>query len=203
MIRSGAFLGLLLLLGGCSGFGGFLGSTFSPSGDPDRPIGTAENIQRANGAPVVSVTPITTQPGDVWPGQIKPLPSIADIAKTMPETGEIPTTLPPMPGNLTPPAPLPQRFPAPAVAPPGAAQPAPGAPSTTGAPQASQFQPSVNIGTTITTSRGPEKISGGTGNFLTLTTSGGQYGGILVPNGNGTSTIIRPDGSVETVKTPH
>jgi hypothetical protein len=198
-MRSGAFLGLLLLLGGCSGFGSFVGSTFSLNGDPSRPVGSAENLQRANAAPVVTTTPITSQPGEVWPGPIKPLPSLADIAKTLPEAQGTPV-LPPVPVN--PPEPLPLRNPSPSFATPPAAAPAVGGPPATESPSTSQYQPSVKAGTTINTSRGPEKISGGTGNFLTLTTPGGQYGGILVPNGNGTSTIIRPDGSVETVTTP-
>lgn len=199
-MRSGAYLGLLLLLGGCSGFGSFLGSTFTVNGDPSRPFGTAENVQRANGATVVPTAPITTQPGDVWPGKIQPLPSLADIAKTLPQAEGTPV-LPPVPVN--PPEPIPPRNPSPTPAiPPVAAPPVAGPPITT-SPSVSQYQPSVKPGTVINTAHGPEKISGGTGNFLTLTSPGGQYGGILVPNGNGTSTIIRPDGSVETVPTPH
>ncbi len=199
-MQSGACLGLLLLLAGCSGFGSFLGSTFSINGDPSQPVGAAENLQRSNGATVVATTPITTQPGDVWPGPIKPLPSLADIAKTLPEAQGTPV-LPPVPVN--PPEPIPARNPSPTVATPPVAAPAVGGPPATESPPVSQYQPSVKVGTMISTARGPEKISGGTGNFLTLTTPGGQYGGILVPNGNGTSTIIRPDGSVETVTTPH
>ena len=42
---------------------------------------------------------------------------------------------------------------------------------------------------------------GGTGAYRTVTLPDGTTG-IIVPNGNGTSTIIRPDGSVETVATP-
>ncbi|MGH7051489.1 MAG: hypothetical protein ACREF0_03210 [Acetobacteraceae bacterium] len=190
-MRPSALLGVLLLLSGCSGFGGFLGSTFSPTGDPNRPeTATAVNLQRANAAPVVSPAPITPEPGDVWPGPIKPLPSLADIAKTLPQAEAAPE-LPPVPVN--PPEPIPPRNPSAFTAPP---------PATT-SPSTSQYKPSVTLGTVVSTSRGPEKVSGGTGNFLTLTNPGGQYGGILVPNGNGTSTIIRPDGSVETVPTPH
>ncbi|MGH7068242.1 MAG: hypothetical protein ACREFO_17590 [Acetobacteraceae bacterium] len=199
-MRPSAILGLLLLLSGCSGFGGFLGSTFSTTGDPNRPEETATvNLQRANGSPVVAPAPITPQPGDVWPGPIKPLPSLAEIAKTLPEAGTVPE-LPPVPVN--PPAPIPPRSVLPGVTPPPATPPAVGTPPAVAAPSTSQYQPSVKLGTVVSTSRGPEKVSGGTGNFLTLTNSGGQYGGILVPNGNGTSTIIRPDGSVETVQTP-
>ena len=42
--------------------------------------------------------------------------------------------------------------------------------------------------------------SGGTGGYQTLTTPQGQA--IVVPNGNGTSTVIHPDGTVETIPTP-
>ncbi|MGH7100806.1 MAG: hypothetical protein ACREFJ_00290 [Acetobacteraceae bacterium] len=199
-MRPSALLGVLLLLSGCSGFGGFLGSTFSPTGDPNRPEeAAAVNFQRANAAPVVSPAPITPQPGDVWPGPIKPLPSLADIAKTLPQAEAMPE-LPPVPVN--PPEPIPPRNPS-AITTPPANLPALAAPPATTSPSASEYRPSVKIGTVVSTSRGPEHVSGGTGNFLTLTNPGGQYGGILVPNGNGTSTIIRPDGSVETVPTPH
>ncbi|MGH7160869.1 MAG: hypothetical protein ACREFS_12425, partial [Acetobacteraceae bacterium] len=143
---------------------------------------------------------ITTEPGDVWPGPIRPLPSLADIAKSLPQAGATPE-LPPVPVN--PPEPIPPRNPSAITTPPPPNSPTLAAPPATASPSTSQYRPSVTIGTVVSTSRGPENVSGGTGNFLTLTNPGGQYGGILVPNGNGTSTIIRPDGSVETVPTPH
>jgi len=194
-------LGLSLLLSGCSGsgFGNFLGNTFSLNGDPNQPVTPAENVQRSNGA-TVSSAPVTTQAGNVWPGPIKPLPSLADIAKTLPEAQGVPT-LPPVPAS--PVEPVAPTYPSPtAPTPPIAIPPRAGPPEAT-LPSTSEYQPSVKVGTIIETSHGPEKVSGGTGNFLTLTAPGGQYGGIMVPNGNGTSTIIRPDGTVETVKTPH
>ena len=198
-MRRTAFLGLSLLLSGCSGFGSFLGATFSLNGDPARPVAAVENVRRANGQ-AVNAAPITAQTGNVWPGPIKPLPSLAQIAKTLPEAAGVPT-LPAVPVN--PAEPVPPINAPPAVAPPPATAVPPAGPPATTSPTASQYRPSVQVGTMISTSHGPEKVSGGTGNFLTLTTPGGQYGGIMVPNGNGTSTIIRPDGSVETVATPH
>jgi hypothetical protein len=208
-MRRTTFLGLLLLLSGCNGFGGFLGSTFSTSGDPSQPFAAAENVQRANGA-AVTPKPIPVEAGNVWPGPIKPLPSLADIAKTLPEASGVPL-LPPVPANPAMPprtamptyAAPPSTVPAPAAEPAPSGSPAPSGPPPTVSPSASSNAPSVKTGTAISTSKGPEIVSGGTGNFLTLTSPNGQYGGIMVPNGNGTSTIIRPDGSVETVKTPH
>ena len=43
--------------------------------------------------------------------------------------------------------------------------------------------------------------NGGTGGYQTTTTPGGGSS-IIVPNGNGTSTIIHSDGTIETVPTP-
>jgi hypothetical protein len=51
------------------------------------------------------------------------------------------------------------------------------------------------------TNRGPAVSTGGTANYQTLTTPGGGQS-IVVPNGNGTSTVIHPNGTVETVPTP-
>jgi hypothetical protein len=201
-MRRTAFLGLLLLLSGCEGFGGFLGSTFSTSGDPARPFAASQNVQRANGAEP-AVAPIGVQAGNVWPGPIQPLPSLADIAKTLPEASGVPQ-LPPVPANpsLPPRGAMPTYTAPPSTVPPPSPTPAPSGPSPAASPSASSNQPSVKTGTAIKTSKGQEIVSGGTGNFLTLTSPNGQYGGIMVPNGNGTSTIIRPDGSVETVPTP-
>lgn len=188
---------LLLLLSGCagSGFGGFVHNTFSTGGDQNRPQEVSETVARANGA-APKITPIASAGGNVWPGPIKPLPSLADIAKTLPETETAPPSLPPttVPSlGRNPPASLRTPETAPAV---------PRAGGASAAPAASAQKPSVPTGTMVTTSQGQEKVSGGTGNFLTLTGPSGQYAGIMVPNGNGTSTIIRPGGAVETVPTP-
>lgn len=44
--------------------------------------------------------------------------------------------------------------------------------------------------------------TGGTRSYRQLTLPNGQPGAIVVPNGNGTSTVIGPDGSVTTIPTP-
>jgi len=190
-MRRLAVVGILLLLSGCEGVGGFVNDTFSRNGDPNQPVATAENVQRANGGQPAS-TPIAVQSGNVWPGPIQPLPSLADIAKTLPQSEGVPL-LPAVPPAIT----TQPRGTVPTLtAPPSTVQPAP-------APNPNAVNtPSLRKGTEIQTSRGPEVVSGGTGNFLTLTSPNGEYAGIMVPNGNGTSTIIRPDGSVETVTEP-
>ncbi|MBC7801916.1 MAG: hypothetical protein H7Z10_14960, partial [Gemmatimonadaceae bacterium] len=56
-------------------------------------------------------------------------------------------------------------------------------------------------GQVVQTPQGPAVDTGGTSGYRQLG-GPGNVGGIMVPNGNGTSTIIRPDGSVQTVPTP-
>jgi hypothetical protein len=53
---------------------------------------------------------------------------------------------------------------------------------------------------TLQTPQGPATTSGGPG-VQTYTGPTGTTG-LVVPNGNGTSTLIAPDGSVQTVPTP-
>ena len=46
----------------------------------------------------------------------------------------------------------------------------------------------------------PGVTSGGTQGYQTMTTPRGTA--IVVPNGNGTSTVIHSDGRIETIPTP-
>ncbi len=53
-------------------------------GNPNAPIAASETAQRALGhAP--DVTPIAPQAGNVWPGPVQPVPTIADEEKAMNE----------------------------------------------------------------------------------------------------------------------
>ena len=45
-------------------------------------------------------------------------------------------------------------------------------------------------------------LNPGNGGVQTYTPSTGGGVGIVVPNGNGTSTLVGPDGSVQTVPSP-
>ena len=56
-------------------------------------------------------------------------------------------------------------------------------------------------GQVYTTPQGPAVTGGGTSGYQTITPPGGGSA-IVVPNGNGTSTIIHSDGRIETVPTP-
>ena len=53
----------------------------------------------------------------------------------------------------------------------------------------------------IQTPGGPAVTTGGGPGYQTTTTPGGGQA-IVVPNGNGTSTVIHSDGRIETIPTP-
>jgi hypothetical protein len=199
-MRQFALLGVVLLASGCgTSFGDFLGDTFSYDANPNAPFGNSENMRRVRGADV-GQPPITTEPGNIWPGPVQPPPTLEDIEKQSgegfapPPAGEGPY-LPdhrqprPVPGSSTPPPSNEQQLPPELqLAPPSvnAAPPAPG--------QAGRTVPPTPGGEV------PGVTSGGTSHYQTFTSPGGE--GIVVPNGNGTSTVIHPNGTVETIPTP-
>ncbi len=199
-------LGLLVLLPGCTGFGTFLDHTFTrPGENPNLPMADSENVRRSLGQQI-DVTPLAPEAGNVWPGPQAPEPTLTDVQQrqgTENNRGFEPTTVPgatpglpagrqPRPttrGSSTPPgsvepglAPLPQNNVPPP--PPQSSVPGPG-------PQ----------GRVVQTPQGPAVDAGGTRGYRQLTTPQGP-GAIMVPNGNGTSTIINPNGSIQTVPTP-
>ena len=63
-----------------------------------------------------------------------------------------------------------------------------------------QFTTPSLPGPIVDTPAGAEVVVGGTRSYEQLSGPGG--GGILTPNGNGTSTIISPSGATQTVPTP-
>lgn len=196
-------LPVLLAVSGCTGFGEFLSHTFSPPGaNPNRPGADSETVRRVLGlAP--EVDPLMPESGNVWPGPEAPTPTLTDIARDQnneTRRGFEPTTVPgaepglpagrqPRPatrGSTTPPPPVPI---------PGA----PSIPQVQAPPPPRSSVPSAGPQGAITqTPRGPAVDAGGTSGYRQQTTPQGP-GAILIPNGNGTSTLIRPDGSVDTV----
>jgi hypothetical protein len=201
----------LLLLSGCTGFGHFISDTHTLKSNPNAPKGDSLSMQRANGqagaAPVIH-----PESGQVWPTAIPTMPSLAQIQKQMnlsgngvPQLGPVPAapgpipnlgTLPGMQGSKAAP-------PAPMTAPKSIQPQSPVVPST---PSAAVAEPPSltmpKVGTTIQTPQGAAIITGGTANYQTLGPIGGQTGGILIPNGNGTSTLVMPNGTISTVQTP-
>jgi hypothetical protein len=209
-----ALLGLCVSLSGC-GFQAWHQFPFVAGHDPYLPAGSSENLRRAEGIPV-TVEPLQQEPGNVWPSQIEQEPTLETLEQ---QGGELPNAVPPPalpperrssvpPGNqpLVPPAVLPSVPPpaAPGYSPLGnspiaGAQPPLRIPSVPraagpGSPPVAGTQP-------YQTPQGLGVPSGGTSAYQTITLPNGTTA-IVVPNGNGTSTVIRSDGTVETVPTP-
>jgi hypothetical protein len=204
-MRRFASLGALLLLSGC-GYSTWWNPPFTGGFNPHKPVGESENMQRVEGAQVVPPA-LSPEPGDIWPGPIKAEPTLQELEQSgsltpMPEqpvpgsplangTGGAPPSPPPQSarGSSTPPpsnqpglAPLPTHRPA--------------APATAAAPPENG-----PAGRVVNTPNGTGVISGGTGGYQTMMLPGGGSA-IVVPNGNGTSTVIKPDGTMETIPTP-
>ncbi|MGH7043818.1 MAG: hypothetical protein ACREFY_17060 [Acetobacteraceae bacterium] len=182
-MRRSALLGLLcLVLSGCG-----LQPPFVAGPDPYRPAGDSETMQRVEGQPT-SVPTLRQAPGNVWPGPVPAEPTLESLERQQLQLPDQ-ATPPPLPqesGSSTPPAPA--LTPVPVVPP---------VPHVAGTPAAPATRP-----TRAFPVRGGVAVpSGGTSAYQTVTLPNGTTG-IVVPNGNGTSTIIRSDGSVETVPTP-
>lgn len=202
-----------LLLAGCTGFGAFLAHTFTlPGVNPNRPSVDSENVRRAYGQRD-DISPLKPEPGNVWPGPTPPDPTLTDIEKQQDQgpqlqgqpngqgqpQGQSQGQPPRQPrGSSTPPGSVPPQSsaqpgvpPSPSLPtlPPGLAPPAPG-----------QFTPGGTVAVPGP-GGGVRNDAGGTNAYRQLTTPGGA-GAIVVPNGNGTSTVISPDGGVQVVPTP-
>lgn len=185
-MRRIAFTCLCLALSGC-GFSTWSDLPFTTGSNPNMPVGDSENMRRVVGDQV-EVQPLTPEPGDIWPGPLPPEPTLQDLEQqgrqAQPNLFPPPATR----GSSTPPGSnQPGLAPLPAPSPPQATNPTP---------------PARNpAGQVYQTPSGPAVTSGGTSGYQTTTTPGGGSS-IIVPNGNGTSTIIHSDGTIETVPTP-
>jgi len=187
----------LTLLDGCSGSGfwRYQRDTLTiPGANPNLPVTDSENYLRSTGAKLAEPQPLLTEAGDVWPGPPAPVPTLKDLQKQqMADLNDQSGTGAP---NLTPLPTLPSLpgyeiqaqepgNPAPQVAFPGGVANIPGR------------RPALITGDQ--TYHG----LGGMGSGPATTGSGiAGNGPIVVPNGNGTSTVINPNGSVSTIPTP-
>lgn len=194
----------ILLLPGCTGFGTFLTHAFSVPGDnPNRPAVDSENVRRAFGRPN-DVEPLKPETGNVWPGPQGPDPTLTDIERQQnsgPARGFAPTDVPGAAPGL--PAGR-QPRPTGSSTPPGSVEPRPSGPDSIPPLPAPLREPPLSSprpGGVVNTPRGTGVDAGGTGSYRQLTTPGGA-GAIVVPNGNGTSTVISPDGGVQVIPTP-
>lgn len=196
---------LLLLVGltGCTGLGEFFDHTFTnPRQNPNVPMTDSENVRRVRGLDP-AIQPLEVEPGNVWPKFDTPDPTLEDVANNPGREdarGFEPTTVPGgRPGLPAHRQPVPARG---SSTPPGQAQP--GSLQIPN-PSLSPPPPISNAprlpGGVVNTPQGPAVDTGGTNNYRTLNTPSGP-GAIVVPNGNGTSTVISPNGTVKTIPTP-
>ena len=176
-----------VLLGGCSGSGfwRYQEDAFSlPWQNPNAPAGSSENFHRAKVGSTATGTPLLTEAGDIWPGPPLPVPTLKDLQKQQmaeinngggtPGVGLAPLpTLPSLPGYE--------------IAPqdPGHAAPA-----------------QTFTGGLVPLAGGRAAPLTGGENYKEIGGNNGLPGAIVVPNGNGTSTVIHSDGRIETVPTP-
>jgi hypothetical protein len=203
-MRHIALLSLALGLSGC-GYSTWWNPPFSGGYDPNRPVGDSENLRRVMGE-ASTVPPLTTEPGDIWPGPLPPAPTLKELVN---EGGVTPQAEQPVPGSPLSRGSAPTPSPNPAVGsstPPPAEQP--GLPALRPAPPLSSYAAPPPAppqrgpaGQVIQTPGGPAVTTGGGPGYQTTVSPGGGQS-IVVPNGNGTSTVIHADGRIETIQTP-
>jgi hypothetical protein len=197
---------LALILSGC-GYATWWNPSFSGGYDPNLPISDSENMRRVRGLEP-SAPPLVTEPGDIWPGPLASAPTLKDLELTGGVTSEPEAPVPGSPlsrrvvgphsassssddDSMSPKvtqssiSTQPPALPLSGLAPPPA-------PVLAHEPSAGVTEPPNGL--TITTRGGP-------GYETKITPTHGQS--IVVPNGNGTSTVIHSDGQIETIPTPH
>lgn len=207
MRRSPALLAVTVALagglGGCQryvgsplhGFGPFVAQTHTTGrADTERPGGN-ETMLHAQGYSSPDIEPLLPEPGNVWPGPIPPEKSLSDIQRQQnQEQSKI--------DQGSPPPAAPRRPARGSSTPPGSVQTSPSPPPRVGSPgvNAPQIQPPA---APLVGRDGPLIPDRGNGSGIGTATTPGQAGqSILVPNGNGTTTVIGPDGSTQVVPTP-
>ena len=168
-------LGASGLLSGCTGTGVFFDHAFSFFGEnPNAPAGNSEMFQRLRGEPV-EITPLLPEAGQVWPGPQAPDLTLQEIEKQQNQpnagasVGPADRRVPHAPGSA-----------------PNVVNPA-GPPNLIAPPQQTPGGTSLDV-------TGGQKVPG-----VRQLQPPAPGKGILVPNGNGTSTLIGPDGSISTV----
>ena len=73
-----------LLLSGCSGSGFWRyqeDAVTLPWQNPNAPVGSSENFQRAKLGIKAMGAPLLTEAGDIWPGPPQPVPTLKDLQK--------------------------------------------------------------------------------------------------------------------------
>lgn len=171
----------LVLLAGCdyvgspfAGFGGFMGDTVSLHTNPNMPLGDAPNMQRVMGRST-DTPPLLPESGNVWPGPLPPDKTLSDLQR---EAGT-PIDARPMTGGV--PAPMAGDAPGPSLTPSRLVAPA--------------------HGRVIATPDGPATTTVGSNGVETYTLPSGKQG-LVMPNANGSLTLIGADGNTINVPKP-
>jgi hypothetical protein len=200
-----ASLTAVLMVSGC-GYKTWWNPPFTAGYNQNLPVNDSENMRRVNGQEP-SVPPLTTEAGDIWPGPLPPAPTLEDLEAT---GGLTPQPEAPVPGSpLSHGIAAPYPSPNPSVGsstPPGNGQRGLPTPKPAG-PMSGYSEPPAAPpargpgGQVIPTPGGPTVTTGGGPGYQTTVNPGGGQS-IIVPNGNGTSTVIHSDGRIETIPTP-
>lgn len=80
MKRAGVVI-MSFLAVSCTGLDRHIHDTVNPYGTPNTPDSQSETAQRVRGAKL-STVPILPETGDVWPGQPEPVPSLQDVSRS-------------------------------------------------------------------------------------------------------------------------
>jgi hypothetical protein len=204
-MRRIALISLALTLSGC-GYQTWWNPPFTGGYNPNRPSGDSENLHRVLGD-MPAVEPLTTEPGDIWPGPLPPAPTLKDLEANGGLTSQPEAPVVGSPLNRG--AATPSVSPNPATgssSPPVSGQsglqtPQPSPPLSSYASPPASPPGRIPGGQVIQTPGGPSVSTGGGPGYQTTTSPGGGQS-IVVPNGNGTSTVIHGDGRIETIPTP-
>ncbi|WP_428374938.1 hypothetical protein [Lichenicoccus sp.] len=206
----------VLFLGGCSGLDKFFHDTVTlPGMNPNLPSGLSENQTRSEGHGVGEV-PLLPEPGNVWPGPPQPLPTLGDVSREQGNgLGGDSSTRTPLGGSASG-GPSLRDGNSMGIGENDAIEH--GAPTDTisgsGSPGAHGSAGDSAGGNSLGgNSLGSDGFGGAGGSLADhvgetppRTKPGNGDGGgngkahaIVIPNGDGTSTVIGPDGSVQTV----
>ncbi len=187
-------LAVALGLTGCgTSFDDFIGNVTTFRRNVNQPQGDSETMRRVR-SQSVDLPPLAPEPGNIWPGPVAPEPTLVDLENGPNAVQSAPQQ--PVPG-------APSFRPRGSSTPPGSNEP--GLPSepvpSVEQPPSASTRPRSPTGSIVQTPRGPAvNTGGGTANYNTVITPGGQNA-ITIPNGNGTSTLINPDGTISTIPT--
>ncbi len=198
-MRRSALLGTLLLLSGCSGLGHFFQDTARiPGQNPNATTGVSENLLRSRGERP-SEDAILPQQGNVWPGPPQPLPTLSDVSRNGGQNagdllGGTGNTLP-RGGSMS----LGEQNQIQGGAPTNESGFSGGALSDSIPDPAVKFR-SQHPQSPSGSNAGSNAGSSGTGSSGGSSSGTGAGTNIVIPNGDGTSTVISPDGTVKTVK---